>query len=298
LIEIRKEEKWQFRVNESILGPVLIWARKNSRGKQLGATALPTYVREFLNLPAQGRAVLGDFKTLGELQKVAHHVTWQRSPKGSAQGVAEIPAPPASAKPRKIPASVPAIRSLENLCDYFSAVVPYMLNKRMYKGTGCGASISLHLEPSAYEALGPIVVWESWKCCDGREYQGRPWMRTNKDRLKVERQELAGIAKHKCPKCGKVHTVRRFEKPLEVPARGGWIHNGDGLWEKLSRETPIVGFTIQTIVEGSYATVDSEEFVLPVTEKEVETWIKEMESEASFLFQEANAEREEEGDEA
>lgn len=69
---------------------------------------------------------------------------------------------------------------------------------------------------------------------------------------------------------------------------GTAIHNGDDAWEKLPMDTEIRGFTIQTIVEGSDATVDSEEFELPVHESEVDKWIAEMEGEADVLWQDAN----------
>lgn len=181
------------------------------------------------------------------------------------------------------------ITNLDDLCNFLSADTPALMNKRLYKATACGASISVLLTPEAYVALGPIDVWPGWSCCDGREYQSRPWMRTVKDRAKVARQEAAGVVRHKCPACGKVITVRRISQALTVPDRGAWIHNGSELWERLTRETPIVGFTIQTIVEGSEATVDSDLFKLPVTGAEIDGWIAQMESEAAMLWEEANA---------
>lgn len=108
------------------------------------------------------------------------------------------------------------ITNLRDLCDYFSADEPRLLNKRVYKGTDCGASISLYL------------------------------------------------------------------------ADGTAIHNGSPRWEDLPIDTPIRGFTIQTIVEGSDATVDSDEFDLPVDEAVVEAWIKDMEERATELWEDAN----------
>jgi hypothetical protein len=176
------------------------------------------------------------------------------------------------------------ITNLQDLCDYFSADSPAQLNRRIYKGTECGASISVHLTSEAYESLGPIEVWEGWECCDGREYQGKP----NRFTAKGRKQDKAGVATHKCPTCGKTHKTRRVQQTLTVPERGPWIHNGDGLWDKLTGETPILGFTIQTIVEGSSAEVNSDEFELPVTGDEIEGWMKQMESEAAGIWEEAN----------
>lgn len=80
------------------------------------------------------------------------------------------------------------------------------------------------------------------------------------------------------------------------------LHNGDtsaGRWkndrtheqsEGISWSNPGTpyGFTIQTIVEGSDATVDSDVFKFPVSSQEVDDWIKDMESRASELWLDAN----------
>jgi hypothetical protein len=108
------------------------------------------------------------------------------------------------------------ISNLADLCDYWGAEEPERLNRRVYKGTECGASISVQLMD------------------------------------------------------------------------GEWLHNGADGWESLTPETPIRAFTLQTIVEGSDATVDSEPFYLPVTPALVETWIAEMEAEASRLWERDN----------
>lgn len=52
------------------------------------------------------------------------------------------------------------------------------------------------------------------------------------------------------------------------------------------------GFSIQTIVEGSDATVDSGVMSFPILKSRVQSWIDEMESEAHFLWVEANGEDE------
>lgn len=108
------------------------------------------------------------------------------------------------------------ITTLEDLCNYFDADEPGMLNKRLYKGTACGASISLYLKD------------------------------------------------------------------------GTAIHNGDRRFDDLPIGTGVRGFTIQTIVEGSDATVDSDEFVLPVAESSVDAWLKYMEEKASGEWEKVN----------
>lgn len=101
------------------------------------------------------------------------------------------------------------IRTLQDLLDYWSADSPRSLNRRVYKDTACGASIS----------------------------------------------------------------VRTSD--------GAWHHNGQD-W---SGVTAITGFTLQTIVEGSDATVDSDEFTLPVRVSAVDAWVREMEAEAARLWE-------------
>lgn len=139
------------------------------------------------------------------------------------------------------------IESMKDLCNYFYADEPDMLNKRIYKGTDCGASISVYLEtpdsdpvPEGYE-----LVYSSGS---------NGW----------------GVENYRA------------------------IHNGDPAWRELAIQTPIIGFTIQTIVEGSDATVDSDPFVLPVPKQQVADWMDYMEAEANWLWEEANEELEEE----
>jgi hypothetical protein len=104
------------------------------------------------------------------------------------------------------------IRNMTDLCDYFSADSVGMLNKNIYRGTNCGASIS-----------------------------------------------------------------------VQTPD-GVWHHNGQD-WSAIDE---IKAFTIQTIVEGSDATVNSEPFVLSVACEDVDKWIKEMEEQAAALWDDAN----------
>ncbi len=63
-----------------------------------------------------------------------------------------------------------------------------------------------------------------------------------------------------------------------------WHHNGDD-WTGI---TEAIAFTIQTIVEGSDFTVDSDPFTFPVSAKDIDAWCEYMEQEAKSLWEEAN----------
>lgn len=126
------------------------------------------------------------------------------------------------------------IESMEDLCNYFYADEPAMLNKRVYKGTDCGASISVKLSSP--------------------------------------------------------HNAKTYPSPPFPDWYAYWVHNGDRKWDELTTDTPIDAFTLQTIVEGSDATVDSRPFVLPVDKDEVWKFVEFMETEAESLWREANEE--------
>jgi hypothetical protein len=227
-----RKERWQFQFADATLRdkhnniiretpPVLLGARRNGRGEWIEPDKLPEYVRSYL---AVGRGKqywhYNDAHNTAEMrQQIDAHglgrVKWNPALCNPVRlaGTVQIDSPPAPPKPRRIPKSVPAIRNLQDLCDHFGADEPRLLNKRLYKDTDCGASISVQ---------------------------------TPDDK---------------------------------------WHHNGTD-WTGI---TEIKSFTIQTIVEGSEATVDSVPFDLPVTVKEVEEWMEEMEAESSRLWNRDNA---------
>lgn len=62
--ESRRDESWFFSFNKSIVGPVLLRARRGRR--EVPASELPQHVREYLNLDKRGLRLL-DFKTWDEL---------------------------------------------------------------------------------------------------------------------------------------------------------------------------------------------------------------------------------------
>jgi hypothetical protein len=92
---------------------------------------------------------------------------------------------------------------------------------------------------------------------------------------------------YKDTNCGASISVQCMVDDMPV-----WFHNGDST---ILDGKKLVGFTIQTIVEGVEATVDIA--FMPVgttTTGQVREWIKDMESEASRLWDEAISEEEEE----
>lgn len=84
----------------------------------------------------------------------------------------------------------------------------------------------------------------------------------------------------KCPKCHYECEITEDQYQYQAP-----IYKSS--WD-IPIDTPLIGFTIQTMVEGSEATVDSEEFEVPVSTKEVDEWVKEMESQADFYWKRDN----------
>jgi hypothetical protein len=77
---------------------------------------------------------------------------------------------------------------------------------------------------------------------------------------------------------------------------GTTVHNGDPRWDTLTGAEKIHGFTIQTIVEGSDAEVNSDLFCLPCTQAEVTGWIADMEAQADELWKAANEGEDEDTD--
>lgn len=203
-------------------------ARPKTRGPYMNvevkAEELPLGLRQYLALPDDltEQPLMQDIPDLAALDAIAldAHLTQRTGNWNTRELTINLPtwALPEQERHAKqnIAKGVRAIRNLRQLCDWLSADEPRQLNRHIYKGTDCGASISVLL------------------------------------------------------------------------ANGEWLHNGDSQWEQLPITAKILGFTIQTIVEGSDAEVNSEPFYLPVTIAEVEAWCKEMESEADRLWHDAN----------
>jgi hypothetical protein len=211
MIKIIKE-RWQVQFNPSLIG-VIPLVRKNGRGDWQSCRAAPAHIREFLDIePDSMRMDRARWPNVAAVKAGAHEIKWC---KVGTRGWVTIERRVEVAPP--IPkGSGRRIKNLEDLCRYFCADSPGLLNKRIYKGTDCGASISLYL------------------------------------------------------------------------ANGEVYHRGDRRWDTLAMDAPVKGFTIQTIVEGSEATVDSDLFWVPCPIKWVREWISAMEDEASVLWEEAS----------
>jgi hypothetical protein len=61
-----------------------------------------------------------------------------------------------------------------------------------------------------------------------------------------------------------------------------WLHNGMS-W-RVTKRTNLIGFTIQSVVDGSEVTVCSEEFVLPVDTEKIDEWMQEMDEQTRFYW--------------
>lgn len=229
------------------------------------------------------------------------------------------------------------IRNLSDLCSFFGADAPWLLNHRMYKDTGCGASISIHVGKSRVvkylytfifeqEKSHPVVkdIRKGGRYADYSDVHVdvRHLFRLRKDSndnifssVFDNLKDFVDACQKFCEKDKTFVRVRQEEDfvkilsvekviekfPDDTPTLTGvkikvlhnhlhdnsrWLHNGDK-WE-VTKRTNLLGFTIQTIVEGSDVTIDSEEFVVPVSTQEVDDWIQEMEAQASFYWNRDN----------
>jgi hypothetical protein len=227
---MRITERWVFGIGTSILGPVLRSARKGHR-HAVPTTALPEHVRQYLGLDTANMVIEAASLPVSDMD--ARRAFWRdlhdkpltelgAADRHMRRGVLYLHVDLAVERANRptVPRGTPAIRTFRQLLRHFDAESPARLNRRIYKDTACGASISIQL-------------------------------------------------------------------------RGGdWIHNGSPRWEELTGAEPLVAFTIQTIVEGSDAEVNSAPFVLPVATQEVTDWMTDMEAEADQLWHEANMDEE------
>jgi len=147
------KETWQVRLGPSILnqkyGLLFHGARKNSRGAWIAGRDLPEHVRSYMNLTDHGgKSFSGDFHSMDEFLRVIHEQGTAIPQRGGGPGLAqtfliEVDSPLPTPKRRTIPRGVPAIRNLQDLLNHFGAETPSGLNRRIYKDTASGASISV-----------------------------------------------------------------------------------------------------------------------------------------------------------
>jgi hypothetical protein len=195
------------------------------------------------------------------------------------------------------------IANLSDLYVLFSAESFADLNRRIYKDTSCGASISIYgtlptseASPQARsnaQAAGLRSMWmheyerilatltEAYKrapteaqeriaAADAEFHQGTP-------------TALVSWARTVVPGAFPVTDVALDRIPVAY-------HNGHR--DFIPASFVLTGFTIQTTVEGSDAEVNSDVFPLGTTKAEVDAWIEYMECEADHLWREANGEDE------
>jgi hypothetical protein len=204
-----------------------------------------------------------------------------------------------------------AIANLSDLYVLFGAESFADLNRRVYKDTSCGASISIY---------GTISMSEANP--EQRENAKDAYLR---DLLLTEYQRilpLLQVAYHRASKKDQIHISKmenEFQHSLsKITAFVDWArsivpgafpvtditvpdripvayHNGHPA--PISASFLLTGFTIQTTVEGSDAEVNSDVFPLGTTKAEVDAWIEYMECEADHLWREANGEDENTEDE-
>lgn len=211
-------ETWEAKIADSVVGVLFLGARRGGRGPWLGFDELPRSVKDYLNLEirpgAAGRVVLQGFENLEDIE--AAIASEGRDRFGKRIGIQAViwfdVEKERKRQKRTIPRGVRAIRNLKDLLQHFGADDVTDLNRRIYKDTSAGASISV---------LTPDGVWH---------------------------------------------------------------HNGQD-WSGIDE---IVAFTVQTIIEGSDAEIQSEPFELPVTAAEVDAWLSDMEDQDEELWLEAD----------
>ena len=206
------------------------------------------------------------------------------------------------------------INNLNELCDYIGVSSPSELNRAIYKGTACGASLSAY---SGKEGEAQELVWDFCIVWD-RDQKG-----DSKLRVKVRHgadtpiyewlnpefhpQELLDYfdlgpehwdavmeeERHTWRQWGRryrdtesqeLHYERYGQVTLKVMVpRRAW-HCGDDWSEVDENPEMISSVTIQSIVEGSEATVDSDYFNFPVEVETFEKWFDHMEKETSLQW--------------
>jgi len=216
------------------------------------------------------------------------------------------------------------ITNFKDLCQFFSADSPAELNRRVYKGTDCGASISVRVGriakgtrrtklvfrkgpkgiavlKAAYDLQTGLALTHVSKGLEDLfdlKAAGKATVSNAMPSYSKLYRALVGHAKSGHKLLDSFTVERTFNASAGVflvvvredwtRDSTKWIHNG-GDWSKLTLKSPLVSFSIQTIVEGSDVTVDGDEMTLPVATKAVDDWIKEMEAQASFYWDRDNS---------
>lgn len=213
------------------------------------------------------------------------------------------------------------LRTVADLCAFFGLSPEELprLNRALYKGTDCGASISLYsgcpgiretqtwhfrLASRADRGFARVrraaeTAWRDWTTVppEVRDFfavtdlaTGAVDFTPDAWRALVTEETLQNSDWTGALERGADDELAR-EGRAEIAVAVGAVpgrawHNGDD-WSDIDPDQ-ITGFTIQTIVEGSEVTVDSDRFVFPVRAAAVREWLTEMEAQAAFYWKRDN----------
>jgi hypothetical protein len=206
---------------------------RRPKQRWMSPSEAPAFVREYLLLDTD-MIVAEDLPTFAGYDGVEALVRGRYA--------VAIPVPNKPRRPRRLRKGTKGgLFTYADLLAYWSADDFYSMNRRAYKNTACGASVSVY----------------GW-------YRGRPAVRHN----------------------GQDRPSYNDVWPPEAIA---------GEYADFPADFDFEAFTIQTIVEGSDATVDSDPFEFGCyTAAQVDAWVSDMEAKAERLWLEANDADEEE----
>jgi hypothetical protein len=194
------------------------------------------------------------------------------------------------------------INTLDDLYEAFGSEHSFAsLNRRIYKSTECGASISVYGTVAATDASQAdvdsalragarlAVDAEYARVLPSLEEAYRAASPEEKERIQSmdqafaegRREPLIEWARTVVPGCFPETTVT----PERVPVAYHCGHQGE-----IPASFELTGFTIQSIVEGSDAEVCSGTLRLGLTKEEIDAWVAWVEDEVDRLWHEANGE--------
>ena len=212
------------------------------------------------------------------------------------------------------------ITNISDLCEFFVAESPRFLNKRVNDSIKYGASISIHVGTSRRvsntyslifkEGDGYLILDSARKngqyCSlngihvDIRHLFHLRWSEGHK----LECMAFPSLEKLVSDCKSFMERQEYLDKSfdfIEIQSINGncitlrhvhlhedsrWLSPGEK-WP-VNRRTNLLGFMIQTQVNGSEVVVSSEEFVVPVDEGKVVEWIEEMENRVDFYWKRDN----------
>lgn len=195
------------------------------------------------------------------------------------------------------------INAFADLCTHFGSDLSLAsLNRRIYKDTECGASISVYGTLPAAEAPADAVATQQRK--QSIEYDRvLPTLMaayakaTPEDRARIEADDALFHTGKPDAIIAWARTLVPDAFPTATPERVSVVfHNGQR--DRLPESFLLTGFTIQSIVEGSDASVNSELFPIGTPGEQIDAWMADMEAQVDSLWQEANGSSDEDAEDA